>query len=268
MLLKGLPNAIIVATQRYIAITFSRYYLTGELIDYLIAVLDKDNDDTIDLIAGYIIYSIEMYYIYKIDKGSKLDEFLTLGFKQYHLQRLTNTKQKLDNSNAEDRQLAQDYQQQERLEGLEYLLINDEFQQIYQILDIQLQDHQRQVFETIAISIDKFLYIARTGASKLVVFALLAYTILSTIIVVIQLIYGLQREILAYLRSYSIKGMIFLLEEGEDKEVVPLVVLVTPEAIAYSIQQAFLNRYYIRYSIDQAMLNKAYEILINSNFQP
>ena len=41
------------------------------------------------------------------------------------------------------------------------------------------------MFETIAIGIDKFLYIARTRAGKLVVFALLAYAILSTIIVVV-----------------------------------------------------------------------------------
>ena len=41
------------------------------------------------------------------------------------------------------------------------------------------------MFETIAIGVDKFLYVAGTGAGKSVVFALLAYTILSTMIVVI-----------------------------------------------------------------------------------
>ena len=51
------------------------------MVDYLITILDKDDDDTIDLIASYIIYSIEIYYIYEIDKGSKLDKFLALGFK-------------------------------------------------------------------------------------------------------------------------------------------------------------------------------------------
>ena len=123
------------------------------------------------------------------------------------------------------------------------------------------------MFETIAIGVDKFLYIARTRAGKLVVFALLAYTIPSTIIVIVQPTRGLQYKTLACLRSYSIKGMIFLLEEGEDKEVVPSVMLVTPEAIAYSTQQAFLNRHYIRRSIDQVVLDKAYEILINLDFQ-
>ena len=62
--------------------------------------------------------------------------------------------------------------------------------------------------------------------------------------------------------------MIFPLEEGKDEEVVPLVVLVTPEATAYSTWQAFFNRYYARYSIDRAVLDKAYEILINSDFRP
>ena len=51
------------------------------MVDRLIAILDKDDDDTINLIASYIIYSIEIYYIYEIDEGSKLDEFLILGFK-------------------------------------------------------------------------------------------------------------------------------------------------------------------------------------------
>ena len=126
-LLRGLLNTITVAAQYYIAIAFSRHYLTSKLVDHLIAILDKDNDNTIDLIASYIIYSIEIYYIYKIDKGSKLDKFLALGFKQHYLQYLISTKQELDDSNAEDRRLAQDRQQQERLEGLEYLLTDNEF---------------------------------------------------------------------------------------------------------------------------------------------
>ena len=62
--------------------------------------------------------------------------------------------------------------------------------------------------------------------------------------------------------------MIFPLEEGEDEEVVLSVVLVTPEAMAYSTWQAFLNRYHTRHSIDQAVLDKAYEILINLDFRP
>ena len=266
--LRGLPNAIIVAAQCYIAIAFNKHYLTGKLVDCLIAIANKDDDDTIDLIASYTTRSTEIYYVYEIDEGSKLDEFLVLGFKQYRLQRLTSAKRELDNSDIEDRRLAQDRQQQERLEGLEYLLTNDEFQRIYQILDIQLQDYQRRVFETIAVGVDKFLYIARTGAGKSVVFALPAYTIPSTIIVVIQPIRRLQYKTLARLRSYSIKGMIFPLEEGEDEEVIPSIVLVMPEATAYSTQQAFLNRHYTRYSIDQAVLDKAYKILINSDFQP
>ena len=184
-LLRGLPNTIIVAVQYYIAIAFNRRYLTSKLVDRLTTIADKDDDNTIDLIAGYIIYSIEIYYIYEIDKGSKLDEFLALGFKQHCLQRLISAKRELDDSDAEDRRLAQDYQQQERLEGLEYLLTNDKFQQIYQISDVQLQDYQQRIFETIAIGVDKFLYIARTRVGKLVVFALLAYTILFTIIVVV-----------------------------------------------------------------------------------
>ena len=84
-LLKGLLNAIMVAIQRHVAIAFSRRYLIGELIDYLIAAADKDNDDTINLIASYTIYSIEIYYIREIDEGSKLDEFLVLRFKQHRL---------------------------------------------------------------------------------------------------------------------------------------------------------------------------------------
>ena len=63
------------------AIAFSKRYLTGELVDCLTAVVDKDNDDTINLIAGYTTCSMEMYYAREIDEGSKLDEFLALGFK-------------------------------------------------------------------------------------------------------------------------------------------------------------------------------------------
>ena len=55
------------------------------MVDRLIATLDKDDNNTIDLIAGYTTYSIEIYYTYKIDEGSKLDKFLALGFKWYHL---------------------------------------------------------------------------------------------------------------------------------------------------------------------------------------
>ena len=55
--------------------------MIDKLVDYLIAILDKDNDNTIDLIASYTTYSIEIYYIREINKGSKLDKFLVLGFK-------------------------------------------------------------------------------------------------------------------------------------------------------------------------------------------
>ena len=60
--------------------------------------------------------------------------------------------------------------------------------------------------------------------------------------------------------------MIFSLKEGKDEKVIPSVILIILEAIAYSTWQAFLNRYYIRYSIDRTVLDKAYKILINSDF--
>ena len=267
-LLRGLPNAMTVAAWRHVAIAFGRRYLTGELVDRLTAAADEDDDDTIDLMAGHTTRSAEMHYAREIDEGSKLDEFLALGFKWHRLWRLTSAKRELDDSDAEDGRPAWDRQQQERLEGLEHLLTDDEFRRMCRISDVQLRDHQRRVFETMAAGVDKFLYVAGTGAGKSVVFALPAYAMPSTMIVVVQPTRGLQRETLARLRSYGIKGMIFPPEEGEDEEVVPSVVLVTPEATAYSTWQAFLNRHHARRSIDRAVLDEAHEILINSDFRP
>ena len=122
---------------------------------------------------------------------------------------------------------------QKCLEGIEHPLTDDEFQRICRNPDVQLRDHQRRVFETMASCVEKFLYVAGTGAGKSVAFALLASAMPSTMRVVVQPTRALQPETLARLRSYGVKGMIFHPpDDTEDEETVPSGVLVAPEVTA------------------------------------
>ncbi|KAH6840795.1 hypothetical protein B0I37DRAFT_448978 [Chaetomium sp. MPI-CAGE-AT-0009] len=100
-------------------------------------------------------------------------------------------------------------QQVQRLEGQSEMLNDMEFRGMCRNNDVQLRDHQRRVFETMARGVDKLIYVAGIGSGKSVVFALPAFTMPSGVVVVTQPTRSLQKETRQRLQEYGIKATIF-----------------------------------------------------------
>lgn len=159
--------------------------------------------------------------------------------------------------------------QQERRLGAQGEVLNDmEFRRMCRNNDVQLRDHQRKVFETMARGVAKLIYVSAVGSGKSVVFALPAFTMPSSMVVVIQPTKSLQKETCLKLQQQGIQATIFSAAEGEDADVVSSVMLVTPEATAKPAWRSFITQQHVEGRIDRVVLDECHEILINADFRP
>jgi superfamily II DNA helicase RecQ len=124
-------------------------------------------------------------------------------------------------------------QQMEWLSSMEALLDDQLLRAMYRKVDVSLHRPQCEMLQAIADGHEKILYMAGTGSGKSTIYALLAFALPNIVTVVVQLLKSLQCDTLRRLEEFGINAMIWAADDtSEEDEVVPSVVLVTPEAMA------------------------------------
>ncbi|KAI8944822.1 hypothetical protein F4801DRAFT_585035 [Xylaria longipes] len=203
----------------------------------------KNASDVTDAQASHSSSVARMIYAVEYDTGERFNKFFQASLQWHKLFRVDGSSRGTKRSRDDGDEAAASEnpsldQQSLRINDLLRLATHETLQAMYHRSDIQMRDHQHDLFKAMD-DVDKVVYVVGTGGGKSIAFALPAYVQPEGCNIVIQPTRALQQDTFARLTAMKINVSIW---EPHSTNPTSSVILVTPEAMARREWKGFAQR--------------------------